>query len=88
MRFHGATVEGELWFFGSTIYELGKLTLVDCVIDNSHISGHFLIVGRLVIDNTRVAGVVHPGVYACAGANVRGEENGPWKVFMGGTAEE
>ncbi|CAB9521221.1 unknown protein [Seminavis robusta] len=82
-RFMGAEVDGELWYFGNTLYECGKLHFKGCtVIDSSSLNGHYIDGKGLTINDTYVSGVVHPGCFAVAGSVVAGEENGPWKVFL------
>ncbi|CAB9515554.1 D-alanine--D-alanyl carrier protein ligase [Seminavis robusta] len=82
-RFMGADVEGDLWYFGNSLYEYGKLHFKGCVIvDSAHVSGHYIDGNGLVIADTYVSGLLHPGCYASAGSVVTGNENGPWKVFL------
>ncbi|CAB9531691.1 expressed unknown protein [Seminavis robusta] len=82
-RFMGAEVDGDLWYFGTSLYEYGKLHFKGSVIvDNSHVSGHYIDRNGLAIDDTYVSGLLLPGCYASAGAEVFGPENGPWKVFL------
>ncbi|CAB9504321.1 D-alanine--D-alanyl carrier protein ligase [Seminavis robusta] len=81
--FMGAEVDGELWYFGNTLYEYGKLHFHGCtVIDGSSLNGHYIDGKGLTINDTYVSGVVHPGCFAVAGSKVAREENGPWKVFL------
>ncbi|CAB9513695.1 D-alanine--D-alanyl carrier protein ligase [Seminavis robusta] len=82
-RMMGATVEGELWYFGNSLYELSRLHFQGCtIVDDSHVSGHFIDSNGLTIDNTFVTGVMHPGCYASAGSVVSTPESGPWKLFF------
>ncbi|CAB9502592.1 non-ribosomal peptide synthetase [Seminavis robusta] len=82
-RLMGAEVDGELWYFGNTLYECGKLHYTGCtIIDGSSLNGHYIDGKGLTINDTYVSGVVHPGCFAVAGSVVAGEENGPWKVFL------
>ncbi|CAB9508021.1 D-alanine--D-alanyl carrier protein ligase [Seminavis robusta] len=79
----GAEVEGDLWYFGNAIYEYCCLHFKGSVIvDNSHLSGHYLDLNGLTLGDTYVSGLLHPGCYARAGSVVTGNENGPWKVFL------
>ncbi|CAB9525425.1 D-alanine--D-alanyl carrier protein ligase [Seminavis robusta] len=81
-RFMGAEVDGDLWYFGSSLYEYGKLHFKGCtIVDSAHVTGHYVDGNGATIDDTFVTGVLHPGCYAPAGSVVSGEENGPWKVF-------
>jgi len=83
LKVMGASVDGEIWYFGSSIYELRKLHFAnETVVDNAHVAGHLGFVGKVTIDDTYVSGVLHPGCYASAGAIIEGEDSGPWKVFM------
>jgi len=87
LKLMGASVDGEVWYFGSSVYELRKLHFADkTVVDDAHVAGHLGYAGKVTIDDTYVSGVLHPGCYASAGAIVEGQESGPWKVFMGGKA--
>ncbi|CAB9504318.1 D-alanine--D-alanyl carrier protein ligase [Seminavis robusta] len=82
-RMMGATVEGDLWFFGNSLYEYAKLHFQGCtIVDDSHVSGHFIDGNGITIDDTYVTGVLHPGCYASAGSVVSGPEHGPWKLFL------
>ncbi|CAB9518761.1 D-alanine--D-alanyl carrier protein ligase [Seminavis robusta] len=82
-RMMGAEVDGDLWYFGNALYEYSKLHFEGSVIvDNSHVSGHYVDRNGLAIDDTYVSGLLHPGCYASAGAKVFGSENGPWKLFL------
>ncbi|CAB9522649.1 hypothetical protein SEMRO_1326_G263040.1 [Seminavis robusta] len=82
-RMMGAEVSGDLWYFGNALYEYSKLHFEGSVIvDSSHVSGHYIDSNGLAIDDTYVSGLLHPGCYASAGAEVFGPENGPWKVFL------
>lgn len=82
----GSRIEGELWYFGSHIYDFPKLSFENkTVVDDAHILGHYVVFGNVVLDDTRVGGVVHPGTYCTAGARRDGQdESGPWRVFVGG----
>ncbi|CAB9508014.1 D-alanine--D-alanyl carrier protein ligase [Seminavis robusta] len=78
----GAEVDGDLWFFGHTLYEFGRLHFRGCtIIDSSYVSGHFIDGNGLSIDDTIMSGVLHPGCVAIAGSVGFGE-NGPWKLFL------
>ncbi|CAB9531058.1 D-alanine--D-alanyl carrier protein ligase [Seminavis robusta] len=82
-RFMGAEVEGDLWYFGNTIYEYGYLHFKErTIVDDSHVSGHYLDGNGLTLGDTYVSGLLHPGCYARAGSVVSGDVNGPWKVFL------
>ncbi|CAB9522648.1 Putative fatty-acid--CoA ligase FadD21 [Seminavis robusta] len=82
-RMMGAKVSGDLWYFGNSLYEYSKLHFEGSVIvDSSHVSGHYIDSNGLAIDDTYVSGLLHPGCYASAGAEVSGPESGPWKVFL------
>ncbi|CAB9526875.1 D-alanine--D-alanyl carrier protein ligase [Seminavis robusta] len=83
-RFMGAEVHGELWYFGNSLYDYGCLHFRGSVIvDDSHLTGHYVDHNGLTLGDTFVSGVVHPGCYAPAGSVVSGEESGPWRVFLG-----
>ncbi|CAB9497123.1 D-alanine--D-alanyl carrier protein ligase [Seminavis robusta] len=82
-RMMGATVEGELWYFGNALYEYEHLHFKGItVVDSAHVSGHYIDLNGLTIDDTYVSGVLHPGCYASAGSVVSAAEHGPWKVFL------
>ncbi|CAB9508019.1 D-alanine--D-alanyl carrier protein ligase [Seminavis robusta] len=82
-RFMRADVDGDLWYFGNSLYEYGKLHFQGCVIiDSAHVSGHYIDGNGLALADTYVSGLLHPGCYASAGSVVTGKENGPWKVFL------
>ncbi|CAB9523170.1 unknown protein [Seminavis robusta] len=82
-QFMGAEVDGDLWYFGSSLYEYGCLHFKGTVIvDSAHVTGHYVDGNGLTIDDTFVTGLLHPGCYAPAGSLVSGVENGPWKVFQ------
>ncbi|CAB9497124.1 D-alanine--D-alanyl carrier protein ligase [Seminavis robusta] len=78
----GAEVDGDLWYYGNSLYEYAKLHFHGCtIVDDSHVSGHYIDGNGITIGDTSVSGVVHPGCYASAGSVVSGE-NGPWKFFL------
>ncbi|CAB9523166.1 expressed unknown protein [Seminavis robusta] len=78
----GAEVDGDLWFFGHTLYEFRRLHFRGCIIvDSSYVSGHFVDGNGLSVDDTVVSGVLHPVCVAIAGSVASGE-NGPWKLFL------
>jgi len=83
-RFMGSTVNGTLWYLGSSIYDYNMIEFSDStIVDDAHITGHYAVLHDFVIRKTKVGGVMHPGCYAHAGAVVReGEEHGPWKSFV------
>ncbi|CAB9502624.1 unknown protein [Seminavis robusta] len=82
-RMMGATVEGELWYFGNALYEYECLHFKGItVVDSAHVSGHYIDLNGLTIDDTYVSGLLHPGCYASAGSEVSAAEHGPWKVFL------
>ncbi|CAB9504320.1 D-alanine--D-alanyl carrier protein ligase [Seminavis robusta] len=82
-RMMGAEVDGDLWYYGNSIYEFTKLHFHGgTIVDDSHVSGHYIDGNGLTLKDTFVSGVMHPGCYASAGSVVPGEENGPWKVFL------
>ena len=82
----GAQVDGDIWYFGDTLYEYRRLHFCgSTIIDRSHVTGHYLDGNGLVYDDTHVSGILHPGCYANAGAMVAGPECGPWKLFMRAT---
>ena len=68
LRFLGARVEGELWYFGYACYDFSFLTFEDgTIIDTSLIIGHYQVYDRLVVGPTRVGGVFQPYSYVYAG---------------------
>ncbi|CAB9508018.1 D-alanine--D-alanyl carrier protein ligase [Seminavis robusta] len=82
-RMMGAEVDGDLWYYGNSLYEFTKLHFHGgTIVDDSHISGHYIDGNGLTLKDTFVSGLLHPGCYASAGSVVAGEENGPWKVFL------
>ncbi|CAB9509910.1 D-alanine--D-alanyl carrier protein ligase [Seminavis robusta] len=82
-RMMGATVQGELWYFGNSLYEYSKLHFHgNTIVDDSHVSGHFIDANGLTLDDTQVTGVLHPGCYTPAGSVVPASEHGPWKLFF------
>ncbi|CAB9508016.1 D-alanine--D-alanyl carrier protein ligase [Seminavis robusta] len=82
-RFLGAEVDGDLWYFGNSLYEYGKLHFQGCtIVDSAHVAGHYFDGNGLTIDDTYVSGLLHPGCYASAGARVSAAEHGPWKLFL------
>ncbi|CAB9509907.1 D-alanine--D-alanyl carrier protein ligase [Seminavis robusta] len=87
-RMMGATVQGELWFFGNSLYEYSKLHFEgNTIVDDSHVSGHFIDANGLTLEDTQVTGVLHPGCYASAGSVVPASEHGPWKLFFRSAVE-
>ncbi|CAB9525674.1 7a-methyl-1,5-dioxo-octahydro-1H-inden-4-yl [Seminavis robusta] len=82
-RMMGSEVDGDLWYFGSTLYEYGKLHFHGCtIVDSAHVMAHYVDMKGLTINDTYISGILHPGCYASAGAVVTGSENGPWKLFL------
>ncbi|CAB9496118.1 D-alanine--D-alanyl carrier protein ligase [Seminavis robusta] len=82
-RMMGATVEGELWYFGNALYEYDFLHFKgSTIVDSAHVSGHYIDSNGLTIADTCVSGLLHPGCYASAGSVVSAAEHGPWKVFL------
>ncbi|CAB9513800.1 D-alanine--D-alanyl carrier protein ligase [Seminavis robusta] len=82
-QFMGAKVDDDLWYFGHAIYEYRKLHFKgSTVVDSSSLNGHYIDGNGLMIKDTYVSGVVHPGCFAVAGSVTPGKENGPGKVFL------
>ncbi|CAB9527783.1 D-alanine--D-alanyl carrier protein ligase [Seminavis robusta] len=81
-QFMGSEADGDIWYFGNALYEYGHLHFKgNVLVDNAHITGHYIDGKGITIAETFVSGVVHPGCYAPAGSVVSAEENGPWKLF-------
>ncbi|CAB9504322.1 hypothetical protein SEMRO_193_G082620.1 [Seminavis robusta] len=88
-RMMGAEVDGDLWYYGNSLYEFTKLHFHGgTIVDDSHIRGHYIDGNGLTLKDTFVSGVMHPRCYASAGSVVSGEENGPWKVFLNSGGKE
>ncbi|CAB9519719.1 non-ribosomal peptide synthetase [Seminavis robusta] len=82
-RLMGAEVDGDLWYFGNSLYEYGNLHFQGCtIVDSAHVAGHYIDGNGLTIDDTYVSGLLHPGCYASAGSVVSAAEHGPWKLFF------
>lgn len=83
--FMGSRVEGTLWYFGTAIYDFPMLTFRDrTIIDDAHVSGHYVVFDKLSLQETQLEGVVHPGTYCPGGSTLSSPESGPWKVYLGG----
>ena len=87
-RFMGAQVDGALWYFGNAIYDFHKLHFEDkAIVDDAHVSGHYVVYGTVTLKDTTLGGIVHPGAYCPAGSTLKDPESGPWKVYLLGDSK-
>jgi hypothetical protein len=84
----GANVEGRFLYFGSTLFEIPYLSVVDrTVSDGAKLLGHYAVYSNIALSPVRASGILHENTLLLANSTVSDgcKENGPWRYIKGVT---
>jgi len=83
LKFLGVTIEGQVLLYPHRMYEYSHLTVADkTIIDGSHVTGHYVVYGDVVLGPCKVSGIMHEGAYAANAHIVLGESE-HMRAFIG-----
>ena len=84
IRFLGCSIEGDLIFLGSSLYNFPHITFADkTVVDEALVLGHQQVFSNLSILDTTLAGVLHQGTFPLPGSVLEpASEYGPWRTIV------
>jgi hypothetical protein len=87
----GANVEGRFLYFGSTLFEIPYLSVVDrTVSDGAKLLGHYAVYSNITLGPVRASGILHENTLLMADSTVSAgcKESGPWRYITSGGGED
>ena len=82
-RIMGASLKGQMLYFGERIYDLPLITVGDrTVIDNALVVGHNMDYGKIDFGRSEASGILHERTYIMSNSSTAGrDESGPWHAM-------